>query len=107
MFGIDIFSGNFLEILAFVALFFIFIYLVYYGIQLLLKYLIIVIASAVFPYILTKFFGVNIPLTLGTILAFVYLGIIGYTIYLCLGIIEKICKSITRVFRSKKKDEEK
>jgi hypothetical protein len=107
MFGIDFFSGSFLEILASVALFFIFIYLVYQGVKLLFRYLIIAFASALFPIVLIKLFGMALPLTLGTILAFVYLGIIAYTIYLVLGLAEKIGKFIAKLFGgSKKKKEE-
>ena len=94
-----------LELLALIALFFIFIYIVYQSIRLLFKYLIIAFVSALFPIILIKFFGVNLPLNLSTILIFIYLGITGYTIYLSLSIIEKIGKGIIKIFRKKKKED--
>lgn len=94
-----------LELLALIALFFIFIYVVYQSIRLLFRYLIIAFTSALFPIILVKFFDVNLPLNLSTILIFIYLGITGYTIYLSLSIIEKIGKGIIKIFRKKKKED--
>ena len=92
-----------LELLALIGLLFIFIYLVYLGIKILLRFVIIAFASALFPFILVKLFGVDIPLNLSTILIFVYLGILGYSIYLGLSIIEKIIKFVFGIFRSRKK----
>ncbi len=96
-----------IELLALVALFFIFIYLFYQGVKLLMKYLVIAVASAIFPFVLIKFFGVDLALTWGTIIAFVFLGIFAYTIYLGLSFIEKIVKGIIRLFGGGKKEEEK
>jgi hypothetical protein len=93
-----------LELLALIGLFFIFIYIVYQGIRILLRYLIIAFASALFPFVLVKLFGVDIPLNLSTILVFIYLGIIGYSIYLGLGVVEKIARFVVRLFRGKKEE---
>ena len=93
-----------LELLALIGLLFIFIYLVYLGIKILLSFIIIAFASALFPFILVKLFGMDIPLNLSTVLIFVYLGILGYSIYLGLSIIEKIIKFVFGIFRSRKSD---
>ncbi len=94
-----------IETVALVILFLIFVYLVYKGIKLLFRYLVIAGVSALFPVIMIKFFGVSWPLTLGTILAFVYLGILGYTIYLWLSVLEGIGKGVISVFGLKKNKE--
>jgi hypothetical protein len=94
-----------LENFALIALFFIFVYLIYKGIKLLFRYLLIAGVSAAFPIIAIKYLGFSWPLTLGTILAFVYLGILGYTIYLGLSIVEKIGKPIIGIVSGKKKKE--
>ncbi|MCK4429591.1 MAG: hypothetical protein KAU95_04390 [Candidatus Aenigmarchaeota archaeon] len=86
-----------------VVLFIICLYLAYKGIILLSRYLLIVFISALFPVALIKFFGVNLPLTIGTILAFVYLGVISYTIYLGLSVIEVIGKSAVKLLGLKEK----
>ncbi len=97
-----------IEIAGIVVLFLIFVYLVYKGVKLLLRYLAISTISALFPVIMIVFFGVDWPLNLGTILFFVYLGILGYTIYISLSFIEAIIKSISKLFSDgKKKKEEK
>ena len=83
----------------------IFIYLVYKGIKLLFKYLLIAGISAIFPVIAVKYLGFSFPLNMETILVFVYLGILGYTIYLSLSVIEKAGKSLVNLFGSKKKKE--
>jgi len=85
----------------------IFIYLVYKGIKLLFKYLLIagIGISAIFPVIAVKYLGFSFPLNMETILVFVYLGILGYTIYLSLSVIEKVGKSLVNLFGSKKKKE--
>ncbi|RLJ02631.1 MAG: hypothetical protein DRP10_00665 [Candidatus Aenigmatarchaeota archaeon] len=88
-----------------IVLLFIFIYLVYKGIKLLFRYLLIAGISAIFPIVAVKYLGFSFPLNLGTILVFVYLGVLGYTIYLCLSVIEKIGKPIIGVLSSKKKKE--
>lgn len=94
-----------IENIGLIVLFFIFVYLVYKGVKLLIKYLIIAGISAVFPIVAIKYFGFNIPLTLGTILAFVYLGVLGYTIYLGLSLVEKIGKPVVGLAGGKKKKE--
>ncbi len=94
-----------IETLALIVLFFIFVYLVYKGIKLLFRYLLISGVSALFPIIAIKYLGVNWPLNLGTILVFVYLGVLGYTIYLGLSVIEKIGKPIVGLASRKKKKE--
>ncbi len=98
-----------IEIAGVIFLFIIFVYLVYKGVKLLLKYFAIASISASFPIILIVFFGVDWPLNLGTILFFIYLGILGYTIYLSLSFIEAIVKSVSKLFsggNKKKKEEE-
>ncbi|RLI99241.1 MAG: hypothetical protein DRP06_03830 [Candidatus Aenigmatarchaeota archaeon] len=92
-----------LEVAGIVVLFLIFVYLVYKGVELLLRYLAISCISALFPVIMIVFFGVDWPLNLGTILFFVYLGILGYTIYTGLSFIEMIVKSISKLFSDGKK----
>ncbi len=98
-----------IEVAGIVVLFIIFVYLVYKGVKLFLRYLAISGISALFPVILIVFFRVDWPLTLGTILFFTYLGILGYTIYLSLSFIEAIVKSISKLFsggKKKKADED-
>lgn len=92
-----------LEIAGIVVLFLIFVYLVYKGVKLLLRYLAISSISALFPVIMILLFGIDWPLNLGTILFFIYLGILGYTIYLSLSIIESLVKSISKLFSGGKK----
>ena len=94
------------EIAGIIFLFIIFVYLVYKGVKLLLRYLAISSISALFPVIMIIFFGVDWPLTLGTILFFTYLGVLGYTIYLSLSFIEAIVKSILKLFSGRKKKKE-
>lgn len=94
-----------IEIVALVVLFFIFVYLVYKGIKLLFRYLLIAGVSSLFPVIAIKYFGFNWPLNLGTILAFVYLGVIGYTIYLGLSVLEGVIKFFVRASGLKKNKE--
>jgi len=95
-----------IEIAGIIFLFIIFVYLVYKGVKLLLRYLAISSISALFPVIMIIFFGVDWPLTLGTILFFIYLGVLGYTIYLSLSFIEAIVKSILKLFSGRKKKKE-
>ena len=72
-----------------------------------MRYLVIAVASAIFPFVLVRFFGVDLALTVSTVIAFVFLGIFAYTIYIGLGFIEKIAKGIIKLFGLGKREEEK
>lgn len=96
-----------LEIIALVALLFLFILLVYAGVKTLFRYIIVTGASAIFPLILILVFGVNLPLTLETILTFVYIGLFGYGIYRILSVFEIIGKFIGKLFGIKTDEEKK
>lgn len=91
------------ETVGLLVLFIMVLYLAYKGLLLLTKYLLIVFISAILPVVLIKFFEVDLPLTIGTILVSVYLGVIGYTIYLGLSVLEVIGKSAVKLLGLKKK----
>lgn len=80
-------------------IFIIFVYLIYRFLKVAFKSALIFVAAALFPFVANYFLGINIPITVDSIISYGVTGVFLYFLGLSLKFISGIVKAITWPFR--------